>query len=515
MNNISRNIDPSITDTFDLVVIGGGITGAGIFYLAAQSGLKTLIIDKNDFASGTSSRSAKLIHGGLRYLQYFQIKLVQEALVEREQLLRAFPHLVKPLAFFMPIYHSWANRLKLSIGLTGYDLLSTNSSMPKHTSISKDEIASKFPMVETGDLKGGFVYYDAKTNDARLVNEVIHEGVKSGGQALNYFELSTFNVNGDSIESIDCFDRISEKNFQIKGKQFISATGIWTDQVLRKFNPWGKRYMKPSKGIHIVVDGKHLPKDHVLILPTTAEDGRFIWCVPWEDGMNVIGSTDTEYSEPITELRSKKEEIDYLLASLNLYVTNKKFTYDDILSTYAGLRPLLDDHEESESTSRPRDYDIWWNNKNFSAIAGGKLTSFLSMAENCLGEIAEKDSEFLYQKKTFSDLNRAAKYATKYGPNQKLVDSITKEKKKNADRIADEYDTTIAEFIFYIRHQNAKTLDDILTRRTLISYKMQHWDETLILKVCHIFIEEGIWKEEIIDHQISDYKLTWQKMHSW
>ena len=514
MNSINRNIDPSINDEFDLVVIGGGITGAGLFYLAARSGLKTLIIDKNDFASGTSSRSAKLIHGGLRYLQYFQIKLVQEALFEREQLLQAFPHLVKPLAFFMPIYHSWANRLKLSIGLTGYDLLSGQSSMPKHKSISKEEIAKKFPMVETNDLKGGFVYYDAKTNDARLVNEVIHEGVKYGNIALNYFELEAIDVNGKKIESIRCRDRISDQVYQVISKQFISATGIWTDQVLRKFNPWGKRYMKPSKGIHIVVDGKYLPQDHVLILPTTSGDGRFVWCVPWEDGMNVIGSTDTEFSEPIADLKSKKEEIDYLLSSLNLYVTDKEFTYGDILSTYAGLRPLLDDHEESESSSRPRDYEIWWNNENFSTIAGGKLTSFLSMAENCLEEIAEKDEQFAYQKKSFSNLTEANE-KSKYGPNQSTVDLIAEERDRNKEVIDSAYDYSFAELIFFIRHQHARTLDDLLTRRTLVSYKMQHWNEALISKICEIFIEENIWTPGSEVEHISNYKIAWEKMHTW
>jgi glycerol-3-phosphate dehydrogenase len=181
----SYNIQRAASEYFDLIVIGGGITGAGIALAAARKGWKTLILDKNDFASGTSSRSAKMIHGGLRYLQYLQIKLVKEALQEREHLLKEYPHLVKPQPFFMPIYKSRLSKLKYGIGLSGYDYLSGESSLPKHNSIDLEEIREKFPQLKTDEMIGGYIYYDAKTNDARMTNEVIQQATELGAIAIN------------------------------------------------------------------------------------------------------------------------------------------------------------------------------------------------------------------------------------------------------------------------------------------------------------------------------------------
>lgn len=520
------HLDKARNTAYDICIIGGGITGAGIFLKACQKGLKAIIIDKSDFAFGTSSRSAKMIHGGLRYLQYFQIKMVYEGLHERETLLAEYPHLVKPQPYFMPVYNSWVSKLKFSVGLSGYDVLAGKSSMPKHTSITEEEIKKRFKNILHDDLKGGFIYYDARTNDARLTNEVIQQGVELGGTAINYMEAIYFDEEENEIKSLVCKGRLHGSDVEIKSKVYISATGVWTDELLNKYKPQPKKWMKPSKGIHIVVSGDLLPKDCVLILPTIEGDGRFLWCLPWEDNLNVIGTTDTEYNEGLNEIRTTKEEIDYILDSVNKHLTGRKITTEDILSVYAGLRPLLSEpetEEEKDSSSRSRDYDIWWNNDNFVTIAGGKLTSFLSMGENCIQEIIEKfpgkiNPRIIPNPGTILPKVGHPLYATlrdKYGENVALIMDIIKENKDYILPIYPKSSYIIAEIIFFIRFQHAVMLDDLMTRRTLISYGMKHWDDDIINSICKIFIQELGWNQEETEAQIKNYKKTWDLMHSW
>lgn len=523
---LRKNSLSSLENTFyDVAIIGGGITGAGLFLKACEAGLKAIVIDKGDFSSGTSSRSSKLIHGGLRYLQYLQIKLVYEGLHEREHLLELFPHLVKPQPFFMPIYHSTMDRVKFSVGLTGYDMLTGKSSMPKHISIPAEDIIQQFPEVKQEGLKGGFLYYDARTNDARLTNEVIHMGTDLGGTAINYLEVTEFEASDQQVKSLRCRDNLYGKEYRIKAGLVISATGVWTDDTLQRYKTQHKIHMKPSKGVHIIVPGHFLPRDAVLILPSSEGDGRFVWCVPWEDNMNVIGTTDTEFSDSPDILLTEAEEVKYLLDNVNAYLKDSHLTEKDILSTYAGLRPLLNDEkEESESTSRSRDYDIWWNSDNFMTIAGGKLTSFLSMADTCLEEARDKMPKLFEGKKppklkktSIKHINHPLYYyfKEKFGPYAPLLVEILNENPANGERLDSKYIYTITGMRFYIRHQHAVTLDDILTRRTIISYNMKEWDQPLIDRLCQVFAEELGWDGSEIIRQTERYRKEWEIMHTW
>jgi glycerol-3-phosphate dehydrogenase len=525
-----NKLNEATNTEFDLIIIGGGITGAGIFLKAVKRGLKVLLLDKNDFASGTSSRSSKLVHGGLRYLAHMQIKLVYEGLNEREHLLQEYPHLVKPQPFFMPVYHKWVDRLKFSVGLTGYDMLQGKSLMPKHISIPREDIAIKYPQIVTEDLKGGFYYYDARTNDARLTNEVIQQAVSLGGIAINYMTVAHLNKNYNSIKSITAIDTFTSKEYNFTSKFVVSATGVWTDHLLQKVEKINKKIMKPSKGIHVVVSGDFFPKDAVLILPSIEGDGRFIWCVPWEDNLNVIGTTDTDFEGDIDDLFTTKIEAHYLLDAVNKYLKDTKINENDILSVYAGLRPLLSDtnneneiDEDEDSTSRSRDYEIWWNNDNMLTIAGGKLTSFLSMAENVINTIEEKYPEILIQNIPLELNKKKAKVPSfpmyqqlrqQYGDeNTLIIYNIIQEDESLGYRFDVKYKYLKAEIIFFIRHQHAITLDDILTRRTLISYNMRDWDEKLIVQVCMLFQIELNWSDQDVTIQIENYKIAWNKMH--
>lgn len=517
MNRRQHNIQRATSELFDVVVIGGGITGAGIALTAARKGWKTLIIDKHDFAFGTSSRSAKMIHGGLRYLQNLQIKLVKEALHEREHLLKEYPHLVKPQPFFMPIYQSRLSKIKLGIGLSGYDYLTGVSSMPKHTEIDLDEIKERFPQLKTDAMVGGFIYYDAKTNDARLTNEVVQEATDLGAIALNYFELENFEKEKNKIKYIYCNDTINNEKHIIRSKVFISATGIWTDEILKNFdNTDTKKYMMPSKGVHLIISADHFPKDCVMLLPTANGDGRMIWCMPWENNLNVVGTTDTDYHDNNEQINVLEDEVTYILDSVNAQFKDKQLSKDDILSVYAGIRPLLNDNDENKkSNQRSRDYQIWWNNENMLTISGGKLTSFLSMAENCIRTIEEKHAIKTLDNDEIKINTLIDTYKHKYGiKNATLIANIAQENISFSDTF-ENYHYSPAEIIFFIRHQNAQKLDDILTRRTLITHQMQQFDENFIQTISQIIAKELNWSIEKTEEEINVYRHSWKLMHSW
>lgn len=513
----SYNLKRAASEFFDLVVIGGGITGAGIALTAARKGWKILLIDKHDFAFGTSSRSAKMIHGGLRYLQHLQIKLVKEALHEREHLLKEYPHLVQPQPFFMPIYKSRLSKIKLGLGLSGYDYLSGVSSMPKHSEIDLEEIKQRFPQLNTASMVGGFVYYDARTNDARLVNDVIQDAGDAGAIALNYFEAKGFQFSGTKVKTLDALDTLTAKSYSIRSKVFISATGIWTDEVLRKFDPKDKKkYMMPSKGVHLILSADHFPKDCVMILPTANGDGRMIWCMPWDDNLSVVGTTDTDYSEDNDEIPIYEEEVRYILDSVNAQLKDKKLSEKDIISVYAGIRPLLNDKDEKKkSNQRSRDYQIWWNNDNLLTISGGKLTSFLSMAEHCIKTIEEKHQIRSEESEDIRILTLIDRFKHRYGiRNATLIANIAQEDAELATSF-ERYPYCPAELIFFIRHQYALKLDDLLTRRTLITQQMKGYDEELVQSVAQLMAKELNWSLELVRQEMLSYKDSWNSMHSW
>lgn len=513
-----NNIQKAQTEFFDLVIVGGGITGAGIALTAARKGWKVLVLDKADFAYGTSSRSAKMIHGGLRYLQQLQIKLVKEALQEREHLLNEYPHLVKPQPFFMPIYKSKLTKLKLGIGLSGYDYLSGVSSMPKHAEVDLEEIKMRFPQLKSENIVGGFIYYDAKTNDARLVNEVMQEAADLGVVVLNYLELTAFHHEKNKIKQISCKDKISGHSIEIKSKVFISATGVWTDVLMKLLNPAdNKKYMAPSKGIHLIVSADFFPKDCVMLLPTSNGDGRMLWCMPWDDNLNIVGTTDTDYNGSLDNMHTDKDEVSYILDSINAQLNGKQITKDDILSVYAGLRPLINDNDESKkSNQRSRDYQIWWNNENMLTISGGKLTSFLSMAENCIKTIEEKYKIESLEKDEILFSSYIDMYKHRYGiKNATLIANIIQESVEKLNETKFSYPYTDAEFIFFIRYQFVQKIDDLLTRRTLVTYQMQQFDEVFVQYIADLMAKELNWNEERKTSEINAYHKEWEVMHSW
>jgi len=266
----------------------------------------------------------------------------------------------------------------------------------------------------------------------------------------------------------------------------------------------------------LIISSIHLPKDAVMLFPTANGDGRFIWCMPWEDNLNVVGTTDTDYAGDINKMLVEQDEVTYILNSVNAQLKDKQITEDDILSVYAGLRPLInDDDETKKSNKRSRDYQIWWNNDNMLTIAGGKLTSFLSMADNCIKAIEEmhvietnENEEIIYS-------SIIDKYKHRYGiKNAALIANIVQ---NNLDLVEnfEKYNYCLAEVYFFIRHQFVQKLDDLLTRRTLITYQMQTFDGNLVQTIATIMAKELNWNENQQKEEINLYKQAWLLMHTW
>lgn len=507
----TEKIAKAANEQFDVLIIGGGITGAGIFLRCCQNGLKTLLIDAADFASGTSSRSAKMIHGGLRYLQYMQIKLVKEALKEREHLLQLYPHLVKPLPFLMPIYHSRLTVGKMKIGLFGYDRLADSSILPKHKRLGREAIQKQYPMLKQEGLKGGFYYYDAMTNDARLTNEVIMEAEELGGTAINYLSVEAFEKEQDQVTSIHVKDQLTGEIMCVKAEHYISATGIWTDELLEKIGQPKEKIMLPSKGIHLVVDGARFPKEDVLLIP--CDDKRMLWICPWVDSLVIIGTTDTVYHGELREPGADHQEVKYILENVNRSLEGIQLNEDDILSIYSGLRPLIDEKKDSASNKVSRDYKIWWEEENVLMIAGGKLTSFLSMADHILKELATKRSVDLKLVSEHQSIKLDSVLEQKWGIHAPKMEQILEEKANYGDVLLSGLAYRVADVVYYVRYQNAHKISDVLTRRMAITYRMKELDGSLVEKVADIMQKELNWTSAKRAQRIMDYSDHWKTLH--
>jgi glycerol-3-phosphate dehydrogenase len=500
----SASIQKAKTETFDVCIIGGGITGAGILNKAVERGWKGILIDKNDFASGTSSRSSKMIHGGLRYLKMLQFGLVREALQEREHLLLRYPHLVRPLPFIMPSYKSKFDLGLLSFVIRFYGKLAGKSVLPKSKKLSPNEVEQHLPGFNRRNLKGGVLYWDGWTNDAMLTIHALNDAANEGATVLNYVEAMKFDKGEPNTGLLTCLDRITNEEVRINAKVFINATGVWTDDVLNKTTGVKQKAMKPSKGVHLVVSNKKVPSDKVAIVESGAGDKRYLYSFPWEHGLTVLGNTDTEYNGSADKLETTEEDVNYVLHAFNKSFPDANITRQDIVSVYAGLRPMLDDESEKGAYSRSREYRIWWSSKHLLNIAGGKLTSFLSMGQHCVEVAAERISLPLTAKQTVQP--EALDIA-------KALNSIFKEDNSLTRKLFDSISVTAADVVLHTRFLFAEKVEDVLTRRTAVTYALKNFDEDAVQETARIMAKELKKEEYWITEQVKAYYEHWKEYH--
>lgn len=392
MNSLSAKNRPQLiealqNETFDLIVIGGGITGAGVALDAASRGLKTALVEKDDFGAGTSSKSTKLIHGGLRYLKQLEINLVKEVGRERAIVHRLAPHLVVPEKMLLPLvkggtYGPMATRA----GLWVYDVLAGVSGNDKRQMLNRDETLNKEPLLSPEGLLGGGYYAEYRTDDARLTIENIKAAANYGALCINYMKADDFIYRDDKITGLNCTNQLNGHKIQISGSQVISAAGPWVDTLRKKDQSLSGKHLFLSKGVHIVLPHEKLPLQQSIYFDN--DDGRMIFAIP-RHRVTYIGTTDTPYEGDLNNIPINLEDVEYLLAATNQMFPDIHLEVKDVESSWAGLRPLI--HEEGKSASEmSRKDEIFESESGLVSIAGGKLTGYRKMAERVVDVIVNK-----------------------------------------------------------------------------------------------------------------------------
>jgi glycerol-3-phosphate dehydrogenase len=373
-------------ETFDIVVIGGGATGAGVARDATMRHLKVALLEKRDFGSGTSSRSSKLIHGGLRYLQHAQFKLVFEGTSERSLLIGLAPHLVRPIPFLMPTYKGqFPGLTMMDAGLWIYDALA-KFRVHRHTKHRTRAIAEREPQLNREKLTGGIVYYDAVTDDARLTLENVIESGELGAAVLNYARVEGVQRKGGRVTAVEVEDLRGGRTVVVKGRVFVNATGPWSDTTLQAMGEAEGRRLRPTKGTHILIDRERLPANHAVVMAT--HDKRITFTIPWAK-RTVIGTTDTDYDGDLDRVVASGADVDYLLRTANHYFPATKLTRKDVLATWAGLRPLI--AADSVKTSDvSREHELFTEPGGVITITGGKLTTYRRMAREVVDAAVER-----------------------------------------------------------------------------------------------------------------------------
>jgi glycerol-3-phosphate dehydrogenase len=454
---------------WDFIIIGGGATGIGTAIEGASRGYKVLLLEQSDFGKGTSSRSTKLVHGGVRYLQQGNISLVLEALKERGILSRNAPHLVKNLPFIVPSYDWWEGPF-YGIGLKLYDLLAGKEGFGDSKILSKEKTLSLIPTIETEGLKGGVIYYDGQFDDARLIINMVQTASEQGAVVLNYIGVSGFKKKDNVISGVLAQDVESGQEYQLNGRVVINATGAFSDGVRILDDPAAKPMIAPSQGVHLVLDKSFLPGETAIMIPQT-DDGRVLFAIPWHDCV-VVGTTDTPVTNVLTEPVPLEGEIDFILSHAARYLT-KDPKKSDVLSAFAGLRPLVKQGDIENTAEISRDHTLHISPSGLLSIAGGKWTTYRKMAEDTVDQaiiLAGLD----HKSSATENLNihgyhknaEIFENLSLYGSDAPLIRKVFEEKNVYNQLIYPEKKNRIGEIIWSVRNEMARTVEDFLSRRT-------------------------------------------------
>ncbi len=458
------------TENWDVIIIGGGATGLGIALDSVTRGYKTVLLEQVDFAKGTSSRSTKLVHGGVRYLAQGDIGLVKEALYERGLMLKNAAHLVSNQSFIIPNYRWW-DGIFYTTGLKIYDLLAGKLSLGKSFHINKKETHNRLKTLNTEHLKGGVVYQDGQFDDSRLAINIAQTAIENGATLLNHFEVQKLTKDDTgTVNGVIAIDRESGTDYTLNGKVVINATGVFTDEILQMDNEYAKNMVRPSQGIHFVLDKSFLPGDDAIMIPKT-DDGRVLFLVPWHDKV-VVGTTDTVLDSHSLEPIALEEEINFILTTANRYLT-KKIERKDVLSIYAGLRPLAAPQDESEKTKEiSRSHKIIISNSGLVTITGGKWTTYRRMAQDTLNKVIEigKLEKKICETASLSihgstDIMDRNNHLYIYGTDYQEIKKLIQKDPVLGEKLHPNLDYLKAEVVWAVRNEMARTIEDVLARR--------------------------------------------------
>ncbi len=461
-------------EPWDLAVVGGGATGVGIAVDAAARGYDVVLLEQSDFGKGTSSRSTKLVHGGVRYLQQGNLSLVIEALKERGILFRNAPHLVHDLPFVVPNYQWWEAPF-YGIGLKVYDLLAGKYGFGKSVLLSREAVLQRIPTLEQEGLRGGVLYHDGQFDDSRLLINLAQTAAEQGACLLNYAPVLRLVKNGDgAVAGLEFRDGESGAEHSLRARCVINATGAFCDALRRLDDPEAEPIIAPSQGVHIVLDRSFLPGDTAIMVPHT-RDGRVMFAIPWH-GHAVVGTTDTPIAEPSLEPRPMDGEVEFILETASGYLA-KRPGRADILSVFTGIRPLVKAGNSSASAVLSREHTITISKSGLLTIAGGKWTTYRKMAEDCvdhaivLARLEEKPCVTRtlvihgWQHEANANGPRAG-----YGSDAVKLQALAREQPEVAETLQSVLPINGAQVAWAVRHEMARTVDDVLARRTRALY---------------------------------------------
>lgn len=456
---------------WDVIVVGGGATGLGVAVEASSRGYKTLLLEQKDFTVGTSSRSTKLVHGGVRYLAQGDVFLVLEALKERGILLKNAPHLVTNQSFLIPSY-SWWYKPFFTIGLTFYDLLSGKRSFGRSLPYSKQKTIDKIPVINKNKLRGSILYHDGQFDDARLGINLVQTIFEHSGTAVNYVKVTGFLKENGKISGVTVKDEESEKEYNINAKVVLNATGVFTDEIIQKDNPKAKNIVKPSQGVHIVIDRKFLQSEYALMIPKT-KDGRVLFAVPWHNKV-ILGTTDVPKTKSVIEPQATEEEIDFILETAGRYLEHKP-TRADILSVFAGLRPLAAPKKGANGKTKEisRKHKIITSESGLISIIGGKWTTYREMGEDAVNHIiklaklppvkSKTENLKIHGYKKDTDFKNSMYF---YGSDIAKIEELIKQEPSLGEFLSEKLKIKKAQVVWAVRNEYARQLEDVLSRRT-------------------------------------------------
>lgn len=460
------------TDEWDFIIIGGGATGLGIAVDAATRGFKTLLLEKCDYSKGTSSRSTKLVHGGVRYLEQGNIELVHAALKERGYLLKNAPHLVHKLSFIIPCYSYW-EKIKYLAGLKIYDWLAGHLSFGKSVFIKKQGVIQLFPNLNQKKLVGGVQYFDGQFDDSRLAIALMRTAINYGAVVLNYFDVIDFIKENELVQGVVAEDLEKNIKYSIRGRAVINATGVFADAIVNMADSAHKQLLKPSQGVHLVIGESFLNGNHALMIPKT-KDGRVLFAVPWHNHL-LIGTTDTPVDEALNEPIAQEDEINFILETMTAYL-QKAPSRKDIISVFAGLRPLVLNQKKIKSTKElSRDHKIIVHPSGLISIIGGKWTTYRKMAEDAVNAAIKQQK--LSQKKCITatlSLHGATiasnEYTSVYGADAEKLEELVRQTPGLEKKLIDNFPYREGEVIWSVRYEMARTIEDVLARRLRILF---------------------------------------------
>jgi len=509
MNRSDMLANIESTANWDFIIIGGGATGLGVAIESSSRGYKTLLLEQSDFSKGTSSRSTKLVHGGVRYLQQGNISLVLEALKERGILKRNAPHLVHDLPFVVPNYDWWEGPF-YGIGMKLYDALAGKEGFGSSKNLSKEETLNHLPTLETKGLRGGVVYYDGQFDDARLSINMAETAYEQGATLLNYMKVTSLIKDDEMICGVNAIDVESNKEFNLTSKVVINATGVFTDSVRKMDDSNANNIIVSGQGIHIVLDKSFLPGNSAIMVPHT-DDGRVIFAIPWHNKV-LVGTTDTEVDEFLLEPIPLEEEIEFLLVHTARYLT-KDPKRNDILSVFAGLRPLVKSGEDENTAAISREHTLNVSRSGLVTIAGGKWTTYRKMAEDTIDQamlLADLELKETVTKtlSIHGYHNHADEFGDLeiYGSDAIAIQELLMEDKSYTEILHPSFTTVVGEIIWAVRNEMARTVEDFISRRTRMLLLDAKASIDIAPKVAQIIAKELKQDEKWIEEQIKEFE---------